>query len=164
MPEIARLGLDALEPLRELLRTCWTDTYTGILPDAVIRTAIETWQSKDAVSSGLSNPNAYYAGYFENGALRGMVAARMVDDSTLRIAQLYVHPEHQRKGIGRKLMDAAVEHFDKAITVTLEVEEGNPKGVAFYRKYGFEYPSKTIVKVGVYEIPCLVGVLRLTRS
>lgn len=164
MPEIARLGLDALEPLRELLRICWTDTYKGILPDAVITTAIETWQSKDAVSSGLSNPNSYYAGYFENGALRGMVAARMVDDTTLRIAQLYVHPEHQRKGIGRKLMDATIGHFDRAVTVTLEVEEGNPRGVAFYRKYGFDYSSKTMVKVGVYEIPCLVGMLRLTRS
>jgi ribosomal protein S18 acetylase RimI-like enzyme len=164
MPEIARLGLDALEPLRELLRICWTDTYTDILPDAVIRTAIETWQSKEAVSSGLSNPSVYYAGYFQNGALGGMVAARMVDDSTVRIAQLYVHPEHQRKGIGRKLMDAAVGHFDKAMTVTLEVEEGNSKGVAFYRKYGFDYPGKTTVKVGMYEIPCLVGVLRLNRS
>lgn len=164
MDEIAGLGLDALEPLRELLRICWTDTYKGILPDAVIRTAIETWQTKDAVSSGLSNPNAYYAGYLDNGVLCGMVAARMVDDSTLRITQLYVHPEHQREGIGRKLMDAALEHFDKATTVTLEVEESNPKGVAFYRKYGFDFPSKTIVKVGVYEILCLVGVLRLTES
>lgn len=164
MPEIVRLGMDALEPLRELLRICWTDTYTGILPDDVIRTAIETWQSKDVITSGLSNPNAYYAGYSEDGALLGMVAARMVDDSTLRIAQLYVHPEHQRKGIGRELMDAAVGHFDKAETVTLEVEEANPKGIAFYRKYGFDYRGKAIVKVGTYEIPCLAGVLRLTRS
>jgi ribosomal protein S18 acetylase RimI-like enzyme len=163
MPKIARLGVDALEPLRELLRICWTDTYTGILPDAVIRTAIETWQSKDAISSGLSTPNAYYAGYFDDGDLRGMVAARMVDESTLRIVQLYVHPEHQRKGIGRKLMDAAVTHFDKAVTIVLEVEEDNPKGVAFYRRYGFDYPRKAIVNVGMYEIPCLVGVLRLNR-
>jgi ribosomal protein S18 acetylase RimI-like enzyme len=163
MPEIARLGVDALEPLRELLRICWTDTYTGVLPDSIIRTVIETWQSKDAISSGLSNPNTYYAGYFEDRTLRGMVAARMVDDRTMRIAQLYVHPAHQRKGIGRKLMDASVRHFDKATAVTLDVEEGNPKGVAFYRKYGFDYPRKTIVKVGMYEIPCLVGMLRLTR-
>jgi hypothetical protein len=44
--------------------------------------------------------------------------------------------------------------------VVLEVEEGNQKGIAFYSRYGFSYPRKTVVKVDREEVPCLVGELR----
>jgi hypothetical protein len=36
--------------------------------------------------------------------------------------------------------------------------------IAFYRRYGFDYPLRAMVKVGVYEVPCFGGVLRLTKS
>jgi hypothetical protein len=41
------------------------------------------------------------------------------------------------------------------------VEKGNRKGVSFYKKYGFAYPSEAVIKVGGDEIPCLVGELVL---
>jgi ribosomal protein S18 acetylase RimI-like enzyme len=163
VPEVVRLGVDDVKALRELLRACWLDTYAGILPDPLIRAATEGWHSRENLMRGVSNPSAYYGGYFEEGALRGMVSAAMVDSTTLKIFQLYVHPAHQRRGVGWKLMGAAVEHFEKAESATLEVEEKNPKGVAFYKKYGFHYPRRTMVKMGEYDIPCLVGEMRLTR-
>ncbi len=92
-----------------------------------------------------------------------MVAAGMVDEDTLRISQLYVHPQYQRRGIGDKLMGAAIRHFARAKKVVLEVEEKNPKGVSFYKRYGFAYPRKTMVKIEGYEVPCLVGELRLSN-
>ena len=90
----------------------------------------------------------------------GMVSAGRTDENTIKVYQLYVMPTYQRRGIGSKLMNAAIEYFG-AEKVVLEVEEGNKKGVSFYSKFGFTYPGKTVVKVGDEEIPCLSGELQL---
>ena len=50
------------------------------------------------------------------------------------IGGLFVHANHHRKGIGRKLMDFAVERTG---SLTLEVCEENDIGRSFYEKYGF---------------------------
>ncbi len=158
-----RLSVSDVEELRELLRICWLDTYTGILPESAIRTAISVWQSKESLLRELQNPRGYYAGHFVDRILVGMVSAGKITPDTLKIFQLYVHPGHQRKGVGKRLMDAAINHFstDPLRKVVLEVEEGNQKGISFYRKYGFAYPSKTVTKVDGNEIPCLIGELLL---
>jgi len=158
-----RLSAGDVEELRGLLRTCWIDTYTGILPESVINTAISEWQSEVSLLRGLENPRAYYAGYVVEGFLVGMVSAGKIAPGTVKIFQLYVRPGHQRKGIGKALMDGAIRHFasDAVRKVVLDVEKGNQKGVSFYKKYGFEYPSETVIKVGGEEISCLVGELLL---
>ncbi len=161
MPELRHLVTGDVEKLRQLLRACWLDTYTGILPDSVIQTALTVWQGKESVLRGLQNPQAFYSGYFEDEELVGMVSAGKIDANTVKIFQLYVLPSHQRKGIGSKLMDAAIKHFEGAGKVVLEVEDGNQKGISFYSKYGFTYASKTVVKIGGEEIPCLLGELHL---
>jgi ribosomal protein S18 acetylase RimI-like enzyme len=160
---IRRLSPSDVEELRGLLRTCWIDTYTGILPESVINTAIKEWQSKENLLRGLENPRAYYAGYIIDGVLAGMVSAGKTASDTVKIFQLYVRPGHQRNGIGRALMDGAIKHFssDAVRKVVLEVEKANQKGVSFYKKYGFAYPSEAVVKVGGNEILCLVGELVL---
>jgi len=160
MPSVRLLVPDDVEELRQLLRECWLDTYTGILPDSTIRKGVEVWQSKESLLRVLQNPRVYYAGYVVNGKLVGVVNASKIERDVLRISQLYVLPAHQRKGIGRQLMDAALGRFPEIHKVVLEVEEGNKKGISFYRKYGFDYPAKTVVKVDGDQIPCLVGELR----
>jgi ribosomal protein S18 acetylase RimI-like enzyme len=155
-----RLTASDVEDLRTLLRLCWLDTYTSLLPESVIQTAINTWQSKESLLGGLQNPRTFYSGWFEDGKLVGMVSAGKTSENTIKVYQLYVLPSHQRRGIGSKLMNSAIEYFG-AKKVVLEVEEGNRKGISFYGKFGFTYPGKTVVKVGEEEIPCLSGELQL---
>ncbi|MBX3082659.1 MAG: GNAT family N-acetyltransferase, partial [Anaerolineae bacterium] len=74
----------------------------------------------------------------ENGRKLGLITARKVDDATLMLHRLYVHPKFQRQGIGSKMLDAALIEFPTAKTMRLEVEEENKKGYAFYVKQGFK--------------------------
>src|SRR5439155_14507883 len=127
MPEPRLLVKGDVEKLRRLLRTCWLDTYKGILPGSVIQTAITVWQSKESLLRGLQNPQAFYSGCFEDGKLVGMVSAGKIDEGTVKIFQLYVLPSHQRRGIGSRLMDAAIRRFRGAGKVVLEVEDGNQR-------------------------------------
>jgi putative acetyltransferase len=58
--------------------------------------------------------------------------ASLVDDE---LGGLFVHPDHQRRGIGRALVDHA-----RSLRTTLEVDvfAENEDGVRFYLAYGFE--------------------------
>jgi ribosomal protein S18 acetylase RimI-like enzyme len=161
---IRRLELRDVEEVRHLLKVCWLDTYKGLLAENVIKAAIEEWQSKESIIRAVQNPRTYYAGYLEQSRVVGMISVGMIDADTAKVFQLYVLPTHQRRGIGSKLLDAAIGQFRGAKRVVLEVEEANRKGITFYEKYGFRYPSKTVAKVGEEEIPCLVGELNLVAN
>ena len=47
-------------------------------------------------------------------------------------------PSFQRRGIGSALLDAAIARHPRAESIRLEVQADNPKGVAFYRREGFQ--------------------------
>lgn len=51
--------------------------------------------------------------------------------------KLYVHPDHQGLGIGRRLL-AEVEAMVEGEELWLEVVDGNHRAFAFYRAHGFE--------------------------
>ncbi len=99
----------------------------------MIKTVIETWQSREALLQGILNPAVLFAGYTEDGKLLGIVRAAESDKGTLVVSQLYVLPLHQRRGIGKKLMDHALDHFKDCKNVVLKVAEGNGRG---YRSTG----------------------------
>jgi len=159
--EIRRLTTRDVVELKQLLKACWLDTYTGSLPDRTIRTVLELWQSEENLFRGVQNPQLYYAGYFDTSSMLGMVSCGKVDQDTLRIYRHYVSPSSQRRGIGSRPMDDAVEHFKPLKQVVLDVEEGNKKGINFYKRYGFAFPAKTVIKVGDDEIPSLIAELEL---
>ncbi|MGK8707893.1 N-acetyltransferase [Metapseudomonas otitidis] len=51
------------------------------------------------------------------------------------LAALFIHPDHQRSGLGRRLLDSAkARHY----SLELNVYRANVKAVGFYRSAGFE--------------------------
>jgi ribosomal protein S18 acetylase RimI-like enzyme len=161
MVEVRRFGISDVKELRQLLKACWLDTYSGILDDRIITNVIELWQSEENLTRGVQDSDLYYAGYFERGSMLGMVSCGKLDEGTLKIYRLYVLPSSQRKGIGSTLMEDAVRHFSPVKKIVLEVVEGNRKAVAFYRKRGFSFTVETLVKLGKDDIPSLMGELLL---
>src|SRR5438445_2071330 len=127
MPELRLLVAGDAEKLARLLRTCWLDTYKGILLDSVIQTAITVWQSKESLLRGLRNPRAFYSGCFEDGKLVGMVSAGKIDEGTVKIFQLYVLPSHQSRGICSRLMVAVIRRFNGAVKMDVDGDTGNHK-------------------------------------
>ncbi|OEK03731.1 GNAT family N-acetyltransferase [Roseivirga sp. 4D4] len=56
------------------------------------------------------------------------------------IEMLFMHPSVIGKGLGRQLLNYAIEHF-KAFKV--DVNEQNPEAVKFYQHCGFEVVSRS---------------------
>ena len=73
---------------------------------------------------------------FEDDRLVGLI--RMVGDgvTVVLIQDLLILPEYQRKGIGTKLMRAALDRFSHVRQIQL-VTDQTEKNIAFYQSQGF---------------------------
>ncbi len=54
-----------------------------------------------------------------------------------RIMGMYVLPEYQGKGIGKELLEKAIEWLDGNLPTVLEVASYNIKAINFYKTFGF---------------------------
>lgn len=74
-----------------------------------------------------------------HGPILGYVCRWLVVDE-VQILNLAVHPDHRRQGLGRALMayvlDEARERL--AVTMTLEVRDGNVAAIELYERLGFK--------------------------
>jgi ribosomal protein S18 acetylase RimI-like enzyme len=84
-------------------------------------------------------------GAFDAGALVGTVTLEFSDRAKTRhkalVVGMYVRPEHQGKGIGKALLDAAVAHAQARLHVSvlnLTVTEGNAAAQSLYERVGFK--------------------------
>ncbi|KAF2817239.1 acyl-CoA N-acyltransferase [Mytilinidion resinicola] len=65
---------------------------------------------------------------------------RVIGDGALflQIVDIAVHPDHQRKGLGKEIMRSLVEYIDKHAPDAYVSLVADPKGQRLYRQYGFE--------------------------
>ena len=89
----------------------------------------------DTLREGFSHSLLTLAAY-EDDRLVGLI--RMVGDgvTVVLIQDLLILPEYQRKGIGTKLMKAALDRFSHVRQIQL-VTDQTEKNIAFYQSQGF---------------------------
>ncbi|MGQ4832352.1 MAG: ribosomal protein S18-alanine N-acetyltransferase [Candidatus Asgardarchaeia archaeon] len=75
----------------------------------------------------------------ENNKVIGFIITRIEWDGRGHILSFAVHPEFQDKGIGTKLLFAAVNNlFHYIDEIYLEVRKSNTKAIKLYKKIGFK--------------------------
>lgn len=73
---------------------------------------------------------------WEGDALVGLVRVVSDDASIAWLQDILVHPDHQRGGLGRALMQAALTRFSHVTRMCL-MTDGTPAQRGFYTAYGF---------------------------
>ncbi len=70
--------------------------------------------------------------------------------SDMEIATFYVQPRHHGKGIGKMLLEAAIEHCRErgAVSVWLTTNAENDPAIAFYLKRGFQQVGQSHFRIG----------------
>jgi len=86
-------------------------------------------------------------GYVQLSDVRIPIAEAKPSDQEL--FALYVRSDHQGKGVGKTLMDAAFAHdrLKRARKVWLDVWDANARAIALYTRYGFRPAGRRDVMV-----------------
>jgi GNAT superfamily N-acetyltransferase len=143
---IRRATLDDARTIAEITVKGWQAAYRGIMPgdflDGLSVAAREkAWRSMlqsdrdDMTPAWIAERDGRAVGFVSSGPPRD-------DDVLLPAAEvfaLYVVPEAWRGGVGRALIAAAVDHWQRrgAATLTLWVLEDNARARAFYEASGW---------------------------
>jgi GNAT superfamily N-acetyltransferase len=82
------------------------------------------------------------------GAPAGYVALEQTE-AAVRVDQLFVSPEHEAEGVGRRLLEYAEGYAisQGARTLQVVVEGGNPRAEGFYRGRGFVPAGKDLLEL-----------------
>ncbi|MBI9011275.1 MAG: ribosomal protein S18-alanine N-acetyltransferase [Clostridiales bacterium] len=97
------------------------------------------WTKEAFESELLKNQLAHYIVIEEDNEIIGYGGVWYIMDEG-HITNVAIHPEHRKKGLGKKLVqgmiDAAISH--EINHMTLEVRKSNVAAIALYEHMGFE--------------------------
>lgn len=82
--------------------------------------------------------------YEINGRIVGFICGTILDQKSVRVLMLAVHPLYRNHGIGSELLQRFVEVSSSmgATRVVLEVRVSSSKAIEFYQKRGFQVTDK----------------------
>ncbi|SER40124.1 GNAT family N-acetyltransferase [Salipaludibacillus aurantiacus] len=155
--QIRKASVDDAKGIARVNVDCWKSAYKHVLPSHIINKLTysdreERWKKNlpDSTSGGTMT----FVAEDQNGEIIGFALGGTMRDPRLRIKYtgelyaLYVSPEFQGRGIGRKLFDSVIHHLSslRHSSVALWVFE-DLHSCTFYTHLGGEqiYHKKTTV-------------------
>ncbi len=154
---LEKASLHHLAELETLAYSTFTATFGHLYtPENLQSHLVKTCSAAffaDALANGcnidIARCGDEVVGYIKYGAV-GLPIAYTKDD--VEIHRLYVSAKWQGQGIGKKLMDHALQSLavQSAAHLYLGVWEHNHKAQAFYRRYAFRPIGKYLYYVGTH--------------
>lgn len=147
IPALSRVGIDS-----------FVEKFGHMYSARDLATFLEEAHSPAALAAEMADPARLYrlaerdgelAGYCKLGLKCGF-PEHARGQNVLELKQLYTAPGMTGGGIGRALMDWAMEEFAarEADEVQLSVWSGNDGAQRFYKRYGFEKVAYITFRVG----------------
>ncbi|MEO0619802.1 MAG: GNAT family N-acetyltransferase [Pseudomonadota bacterium] len=130
--------VEDLPVVSRLLCETWHATYDPIYGAEKVDAINAQWHTPSMLAGRLGAPRSLFLVAQSGEALAGMAFIRVSEDvRSATLHQLYVHPAHQRLGVGKKLIDRVLVHAGPHCRLVLEVEPENLRAIAFYEAHGF---------------------------
>lgn len=165
MPPIRPAVVGDVPSIKRLLYETWVDTYSPVVPVEVLDEVTATWHAPAKLEREIASGSMrWLVAEHPSGTLTGIASGQLDEERVLHLGRLYVHPERQREGIGKALLNAFLAEFPRAVCVRLEVEEKNPKGRQFYAREGFRELRRFRQDLGSVEAYCFLLEKSLTPS
>jgi diamine N-acetyltransferase len=165
-PTIRAADASDVPALSDLARRTWSEAFGGGVRPEDEAAEVEETRSVSYFAAALSEKTILVAE--EGGALLGYVqfgdvAIPEVDvrpgDQALQ--RLYVEAALQGRGVGRKLMEAALQHprLAEASRIFVQVWDRNERAVGLYESFGFQRVGTTTFTIGTEVMEDQVMVL-----
>jgi ribosomal protein S18 acetylase RimI-like enzyme len=128
----------------------WPHTYGDILSKAQLDYMLEAFYSIKALTDNVDNKGHHFILMKEQECCLGFASYEnnFRNQSTTRIHKIYVLPQTQGKGVGKKLI-AAIERIaneHKSTSLSLNVNRHN-SALSFYQKIGFKITTQEDIEL-----------------
>ena len=143
--EIRLVTIDDLNALQEISTTTFLDAFGYANTEKDMQSYLEESRSVESLRQQLEEDSEFYflqdqqstVGYLKLNFGKSQTEKNLTD--SIEVQQIYVIKEYQSKGLGKLLMDKAIERGkEKGLKyVWLGVWEHNPRAIEFYEKLGF---------------------------
>lgn len=148
---IRRASMADIPVLQRLAEATWWVTYRGIIPDEQIRYMLEQMYSPAALEQQMIVDGHRFLLARHGGRYAGFASFSLRDarSSVFRLHKLYVRPDCQGAGLGRKLLHA-VEHAARlqgGRRIELNVNRANP-ALHFYERQGYRIQQVVDIPYG----------------
>lgn len=132
---------DDLEAVLRVGRETWPATYEPIAGADYVAMGLAKWWTTDAVIPAIRVGRTLIAD--DDGAVLGMASYGTQEDQ-LVLWKLYILPDHQGRGIGRRLLDEVVARGAQLGHAELHVSylDGNEQAGRFYERNGFRFVNR----------------------
>lgn len=150
MIETVQLGKEDIFLVNHLAHKIWPHTFRDILTKEQIEYMLDWMYNIQTLEEQVQIGHLYYV-VKENGIAKGFVGLEPnhPDADILRIHKIYVLPENHGKGLGRALLNKAIDvAFDLDLhTLHLNVNRFND-AVEFYKHCGFKIVGEEDIDIG----------------
>jgi ribosomal protein S18 acetylase RimI-like enzyme len=152
MITIKKVGTTAIAEIIDLANISWKATYKNILSEPQMNYMMELLYSPLILQKQIAEENHQFI-IATNEAVNVGFASYFVintnDLSAYKLQKLYINPDQQGKGIGKKLIEFIIEDIKPkgATSLELNVNRSN-NAIQFYQKIGFEIIRKEDIDIG----------------
>ena len=137
--------------IRNIAEETWPIAYGEILSNAQLEYMFDMMYSTDSLLEQAAKKNLQFILAKEGNHYLGFASyeSDLQETNKTKIHKIYILPEMQRKGIGKKLIDfiALEAQGQKNIGIFLNVNKYN-KALHFYMKLGFSNVKEEVIDIG----------------
>lgn len=150
---IREAALNDIPAIAELAEKTWWPTYSPILASEQIRYMLDNIYSESSLRHAIESDSQKFLLLNENGVPHGFASFGIRPDApdVHKLHKIYVLPEDQGKGYGKKLIEEVVRLIKEKgkHILDLNVNRYNP-AKAFYEKMGFKVIQEEDIPIGPY--------------
>ena len=135
--------------LRDLAQGIWRACYPGIITLEQIEFMLGWMYCEDEIRRQLTAGVPWEIAMLD-GTPVGYLSWQREDDGRVKISKLYVLPQHQRRGLGMRMLDhiCTQAHALGAHAVWMQVNKRNERAIAAYLKAGFHIEKEAVFDIG----------------
>lgn len=138
-----------VDAVARLARVVWQATYLPLISQAQIEHMLADRYAPERIRAQLADPqHAWWVA--EGGGALVAFAHAYLEAPGCKLDKLYVHPDHQRRGIGTALLREAEAwaRAQRAAWLRLQVNRGNAQAISAYGRYGFRIVASRVFDIG----------------